>query len=130
MAAGEGDSPAGDSVRDEMDALWPKLTEDEGRRLRGLSADLYALSGEEIPRTTTSQKTRDELPLRIRDALEGERFDEVLELLRLRPEFLPGHAVAYLRGRCWLELGSFRLWGSSRSPARPLSTSSSRTSWG
>jgi hypothetical protein len=43
MAAGEGDSPAADSVRDEMDALWPQLTEDEGRRLRGLSADLYAL---------------------------------------------------------------------------------------
>jgi tetratricopeptide (TPR) repeat protein len=107
MAAGEGDSPAGDSVRDEMDALWPQLTEEEGRRLRGLSADLYALSGEEIPRTTTSQKTRDELPLRIKEAFEGERFDEVLDLLRFRPEFLPGHAVAYLRGRCWLELDDF-----------------------
>jgi tetratricopeptide (TPR) repeat protein len=107
IAAGEGDSPAADTVRDEMDSLWPQLTDDKRRRLRGLSADLYALSCAEIPRPVPTQKARDELPRRIREAFEGERFDEVLELLRFHPEFLPEHAVAYLRGRCWLQLDDF-----------------------
>ena len=43
-AAGRLDSPEADAVRDATDAPWEALTEEEKRRISGLSEDLYSIT--------------------------------------------------------------------------------------
>ncbi len=52
-----------------------------------------------------SAEQRQQLPFRLRDAFLARRFDEVLELLRWNPGFLKRDQLAYIRARCWMELG-------------------------
>src|SRR5271166_6101821 len=43
-ATGRLDSPEADAVRDATDAPWRALTEEEKRRISGLSEDLYSIT--------------------------------------------------------------------------------------
>ena len=43
-ATGRLDSPEADAVRDATDAPWEALTEEEKRRISGLSEDLYSIT--------------------------------------------------------------------------------------
>jgi hypothetical protein len=106
MAAGRGDSAEADAVREEMLVPWRRLDPDELARVDGLSADLYMLTGEEIfAAAEPAERTRSRLEPRLHAAWAKRDWDEVLALLRTGPDFLTPDRLAYLRGRCWAELG-------------------------
>jgi hypothetical protein len=64
------------------------------------------LTGEEIhERADPLERTRQRLGPRLKTAWEKGDWDGVLALLRLGPNFLSQDQVAYLRGRCWAEMG-------------------------
>jgi tetratricopeptide (TPR) repeat protein len=106
IRAGEGDAEEADSIRDSMDRPWEKLTQPEVQRLKGLSADLYMLSSEEVFLGASAEE-RATLNERLREAWMENDYPRVLALLRQGLEGIPGDRVAYLRARCWEELGHF-----------------------
>src|SRR5437660_4175123 len=106
MAEGKGESEEAEALREDVLRAWGFITEDEAKRLNGLSADLYQLTNEEIyARVDPVERTRERLEPRLRAAWERQGWDEVLALLRTGPEYLRQDQIAYLRGRCWTELG-------------------------
>jgi len=106
IRAGQGDGPEADAVRDSLDAPWEQLLPEEAARLDGLSGDLYMLMGEETF-VEVSDEQRQQLPARLRDAFYARRYEEMLELLRWNPSFLPREGVAYIRARTWMALEHF-----------------------
>ena len=106
MAAGRGDTPEADAVRDRMDPPWRYLDKAMIARVRGLSADLYSLEDE--PRRTISAPATERSRLLIQQlnaARDGHDHETVLRLLReVSPHLLP-ELVAFLRGSTWLALG-------------------------
>ena len=48
IRSGDGDSEAADQLRDEMDGLWNRMTPEERKLSRDLSADLHSL-GKPMP---------------------------------------------------------------------------------
>lgn len=103
MAEGKGNADEADAVRDEMDVPWYKLSEEETKRLRGLSADLYMLQDEEV--YETYEGTHEELRSALSEALSRSDCEAILSLLRKGPRFLKPAHVAGLRGRCYAALG-------------------------
>jgi hypothetical protein len=105
-AEGKGESEEADALLEDVYPAWGKVTPAEADRLNGLSADLYMLTGEEIfAKAAPAERTREGLGPRLRAAWERRDWDEVLTLLRTGPDFLDPAQLAYLRGRCWAELG-------------------------
>ena len=103
MAEGKGDADEADAVRDEMDVPWYTLSEEETKRLRGLSADLYMLQDEEVYESHGG--TEQELRSALSEALGRLDYEAVLSLLRKGTPFLSPAQVAALRGRCYATLG-------------------------
>jgi hypothetical protein len=106
MAAGRGETPEAEAVRDRMDAPWRYLDEAMIARVRGLSADLYSVEGE--PRRMTPSPSTEQSRLVARQlvaARESHNHDEVLRLLRDVSAYFASELVAYLRGSIWLDLG-------------------------
>ncbi len=122
MAEGKGDTGEADAVRDEMDAPWYKLSQDETDRLRGVSADLYMLQNDEV--YEPYEGTPEELRSRLNDAWDRGQYEAVLALLRKGTPFLTPARVAYLRGRCYAALGHldtallFLRYAAERDPER------------
>lgn len=106
MAQGRGSSEEARELREEMDAPGMELTTDEIERVKGISADLYMLTDQEIYQPVQGVRpSPGELRRRVEDAWQGERWDEALALPRLGPVDLPPAEVAYLRARCYERLG-------------------------
>jgi len=123
-AADKLDSPEADDLRDKMDVEWKELTVEERALLRGLSADLYSLTNEEI---MPSDVYLNEISLMQAAQQEYETGDWVSLLDTLRAIFtrFPPAVVAYMRGRCWSELGRpepaywFFDWAHKLDPLQP-----------
>ena len=94
-----------DIIRDAMDAPGTRLTDEEHERIKGLSADLYMLVGEEIKeRSPLSEKE-------IRDVLarqfKANDSDGILESLRKYNYESQDEHLACIRAICWEALGDF-----------------------
>ncbi len=102
MAEGKGDSDEAEAVRDKLDELWPRLTEEEVDFLRGLSSDLYMLTSNEIysPYAGTQAQLRADLQA----AYVSHDYHARLRLLRKSPTFLTPYGLAFLRARAYEEL--------------------------
>jgi tetratricopeptide (TPR) repeat protein len=98
------DSPQADETREQMDAAWRELSESERLLLRGLSADLYSLTNEEIVRGDAFLNETLLLQAAQREYDVGDWFS-LLDTLRALSDKLSRAMVAYMRGRCWREIG-------------------------
>ncbi len=101
---GNGDSAEADALRNEMDAPWHELTEEERGTVSGLAADLNAIRRGAV----SSGKSREELlqenePALARAYQAGEWFEVLKHLRRLAATKKPAD-VSYLRGRAWSKL--------------------------
>ena len=105
MAEGKGDTDEADRVRDLMDDHWYHLSDQEIRRVRGLSADLYTLSDPPPPRKQLTQQEIEEFNRLAPTALHDKDWDQLLELLRDHPHPLAADSVAIIRAVCWNNLG-------------------------
>ena len=103
MAEGKGETNQADAIRDEMDAPWYKLSQEEIDRLRGVSADLYMIQDEEV--YEPYEGTQGELRTALSEALRRLDYETILSLLRKGTPFLKPAQVAALRGRCYAALG-------------------------
>ena len=118
---GKLDSSEVDLVREGMEEPWSRLSEADRALLAGLSSDLSSLSGEELVRD--SEVDERVLVERACDAFKHGNWSGLLEALRYAHQHFPAELVAYMRGRCWQELGrsEVALWFFER--ARQLSPS-------
>lgn len=99
------DDDEADALRDEMDAPWYSLSEEELERVNGLAADLYTL--DEIPPRPAQQDEAAAAALRTEIDLSWKAGDweDLLDLLRRKPGVLPPYSEAFLRGWSWNQLG-------------------------
>lgn len=100
---GKLDAPEADVVREDMEEPWSRLTAVDKALLAGLSSDLYSFSGEEVVRASDLDPSA--LMARARTAYENRDWSGLLEALRLTHQYFPAEVVAYMRGRCWQQLG-------------------------
>lgn len=99
------DGDEADALRDDMDAPWYALSEEEIARIRGLSADLYTLDEDRQALVQPPNGLAvDSLRARLKEAAEARDWDAALELLRQHSHVLPSHEEAFLRGWYWKEL--------------------------
>lgn len=101
-----------DGYRETIARAWRDLTELECRRARGLSADLYSLSGMEDFEPELHGLSQGAATLQLFEALDRldqdpSAADRALYLLRTANlQFRVGVDLrAYLRARCWQQLG-------------------------
>jgi hypothetical protein len=109
IAHGKGDSVEADEIRDEMDEPWYAMTDVEQVRMRGLSADLYALGDPSLRPPLTDvqqiQAWREEARRFVTDFHSG-NLDAALSFLRKpAPASLPAHWIPFLQALCWEKLG-------------------------
>jgi tetratricopeptide (TPR) repeat protein len=106
MAAGHDESPEAEAVRDRMEAPASALSREEIARLKGLSADLYMLQGEEIFEPTgDSELTPERRRAALKEAWDRQDWVAALALLRKGPPFFTQPQMAFLRFRAYAELG-------------------------
>jgi hypothetical protein len=102
---GRGESEEGERIRDQMDAPGGRLSPDEVASVHGISADFYSLtdppSGTFLARTTEVDEDLAEAAR----ARTSNDFHHALDLLRRRAEFFDPAALAFERGRIWMEAG-------------------------
>jgi tetratricopeptide (TPR) repeat protein len=103
IAAGQGDDPEADDVRDAMDASWYHLREEEIDAINGLSADLYSLGQSRTVQGKPAPQFTQDLHGRIASG----DWHDVLRLVREHESDLPPQRVAMLRGLAWANLQLF-----------------------
>jgi tetratricopeptide (TPR) repeat protein len=107
-----------------MDVEWKELTVEERVLLRGLSADLYSLTNEEIAPGDVYLNETSLMQVAQRDYETGD-WVSLLGTLRAISKKFPQPVVAYMRGRCWSELGRpepacwFFDWAHKLDPSQP-----------
>lgn len=87
-----------------FEQCWDDLSEQERKRLWGLSADLHSLRGKE-QLVQGTPLTAVEMADAQYTAWQQKQWDQLLELLRRKDRIPPPGGVAYLRGRAWQEMG-------------------------
>jgi tetratricopeptide (TPR) repeat protein len=106
IAAGNGQGPEADAVREAMDEPVARLNRAEILRLKGLSADLYMLQGREVLATDSGPTLElHELQSELNHFRTWNSWDAVLDLLRRRAPTIPDVAVAATRARAYAALG-------------------------
>ncbi len=105
IAAGGGESPEADDIRDRMEMAGSGLSPDEIARLKGLSADLYMLQDDETRQPSDAAETTGDRRAALQDAWESEDWSRGLALLRKNPPLFTGAQIAYLRFRAYAALG-------------------------
>ncbi len=103
--AGRLDSPEADAVRDATDAPWNSLTEEEKKRIGGLSEDLYSITG---AAQTATKDVNPQAHARLVDILQARQrgeWDRALELLRRWGAYIEPSLLSYQRGVTWLHAG-------------------------
>jgi hypothetical protein len=105
MAEGKSETDEADQVRDLMDDHWYQMSPEEIRRVEGLSADLDTLTDPPPPPRQLTRQENDEFNQLFDTAAQNDAWDRVLELLRDRPHPYPPEQIAFLRARCWENLG-------------------------
>jgi len=99
------DDDEADALRDEMDAPWYSLSEEEIERVDGLSADLYTLEEEPAASGPSGNSTGESVRADFKRAWAAHEWEALLELLRAHPGFLLPQEAAFLRGWSWNQLG-------------------------
>lgn len=118
------DSPEADDIREKMEIEWKELALEERTLLRGLSADLYSLTNEEIA-SSDAYLNEGSLMQAARREYETGDWASLLGTLRAISSKFPQPIVAYMRGRCWSELGRpepaywFFDWAHQLDPLQP-----------
>jgi|ERR1043166_7561788 hypothetical protein len=109
IAQGKGDSAEAEALADRMDAPWYAMTVDEQLRMRGLSADLYALREGGPKRIEMSSEQLAAWQKRAKEAKrQSDSCDVAAALAFFRepiPLTLPRHIIPFLQARCWEKLG-------------------------
>ena len=106
MKQGQEESVEANDIRESMDAPWDGLSPLEIDRVRGLSADLYTLEPESPIRHPESGGILDEaVRQELGGLLEECNWTAILRCLRDKSNAISADLAAYLRGRCWVELG-------------------------
>jgi tetratricopeptide (TPR) repeat protein len=105
IAQGTGDTDEAEQIRDLMDDPWNQLSEQDVRRVRGLSADLYTLHDPVAPQQHLDQQEIEEFNHLSGTAAKNNDWDRVLELLREHPHALSPDTVAYIRAVSWDNFG-------------------------
>jgi tetratricopeptide (TPR) repeat protein len=103
---GEAESEAADQIRDQMDEPWKHLKEDEIKRVRGMSADLYSLEEDaplQHPQVATNAD--DAFWRALQDARNAEDYELALKLMREQPQNIDAAKAAVLRAICYERLG-------------------------
>ena len=103
IAEGTDELDEGDSLRDAMDGVWDAMNEEEVRRSRTLSADLYTRNDpdrQEGPGLDPADWLR-----RYDDALASHDWDGLLALIREDHGPWSPSEVMSARARWWLQLG-------------------------
>jgi tetratricopeptide (TPR) repeat protein len=96
------ETEAADQLRDEMDLPWRRMTPEELRMVRDLSADLYTITDPAPPPVSSFPQ---EVDASIARSLRDEDWVRVLHVVRDNEASIPLHAAAFLRGFCWSQLG-------------------------
>lgn len=107
IKVGKNNTDEANAVREKMEDPWYSLSQEEHDRLSGLSADLYSLSGEEIPILLTVAEEC-QLIDAINTALQNKKWEEALGLYRKGPQIYSARNLAARRATCWYELGHYR----------------------
>ena len=105
LARGQNDSREAEAIHNAMDEVEPRLTGAEIDRLNGLSADLYMLSGNEMPEAPIRGVDGAGLVELIQNAWDRGHLDEVLRLLRKQPRALSEDRIAHPRACAYARLG-------------------------
>jgi hypothetical protein len=101
------ESEEGEALRERMDAPGSRLSGEEITGLHGISADFYSLA-DQPPRQVLPITA--EVMVDLEAALQARKsndFGQALELLRKQARHIPVAALAYLRGRVWMEAGEY-----------------------
>jgi tetratricopeptide (TPR) repeat protein len=104
IAAGKGDSPEADAIRDATDGPWAALSEVERDRAGNLSEDLFSLTEPAPIVQPMNPEVRDKLDEALEARQLGE-WDKALDLLRCWRAFIDPASLSYLRGSIWLKAG-------------------------
>lgn len=100
------DSADADEVRDRMDHPWAKLTDEERRRIDGMSADLYTLGPESpIQHARENRFISNELSAKLAPLIMNRAWDRVLDLLREAPSEISWDLAAQYRAEAYAKLG-------------------------
>jgi tetratricopeptide (TPR) repeat protein len=106
-AAGQGDGPEADAIRDEMTTHWYRMSAREQDRMIGLSADLYALEEGGARSQPATAGELEQYRGEAKGAYDSGDPDRQLAFLRRPyPEGLPADAVPFLQARAWERVGN------------------------
>lgn len=100
------DSDEADALRDEMDAPWHKLSEDEKKLIQGLAVDLNW-----VKETIQNEPQKSLNPMsakKLHDAITAKSNGEwggALQLFRRWRAYAPADAISWTLGMIWSELG-------------------------
>lgn len=106
MRAGRGDKARANELRDDMAAVWYKLSEDEQAVCDELSEDLYIIEGKRVAVTLSEGETAESLAQQLATAFKSEDNRRALELIR-RLTSIDAQST-YAMGRCWERQGFLR----------------------
>ena len=106
MRDGKSETDEADAIRDQLDAPWKHLTEQEADRIRNLSADLASLESDSpFHHPERGGITRTEIGDRIKSARRANEYEKILSILRQHAEDVSADHAAFLRGWCYEQLG-------------------------
>jgi hypothetical protein len=106
MAAGKGNGPEADEIRERMEQPWNALTEQERERVGGLSEDLYALADGGPKSVPMSEAERARWAQEARRVLaDANQPEAALAFLRRPfPQGVPAYVIPFLQSRLWESL--------------------------
>ena len=99
--SGQQESKEADQIRDKMESPWAAMSDEERKRIRGLSADLYSIGENHAARGQAEL----ELEQSIEAACREKRWGDLLEQVRHNAQRIPPAYVALFRGISWFNFG-------------------------
>jgi hypothetical protein len=132
MAEGRGDSPEADSLRDEMEQSWYRMSPDELEIARQLSADLYTLHADSIVQHPSDFKVYSpDLALRLAALMGSGNYLQALRTIQDRSSDISIERASLFRAILYRSLGLPEIGlvffqhvaapaGISKSPSSPL----------
>jgi len=113
IAAGKGDDPEADEVRDASASTWAARSGTERERARWVSEDLYSLHEKTIAPCEMTRKAQAAFHKAYEAKSRGE-WDNSLALLREWQAYFDPALISYLRGSVWFD-SMPAMWGSQGS---------------
>jgi hypothetical protein len=106
MRDGNSETDEADAIRDQLDAPWKHLSEDETARIRNLSADLASLEPDSpFHHPENGGIMRSDIADQIKSARHTNEYEKILSVLRNHSEDISADHAAFLRGWCYEQLG-------------------------